>query len=198
MRSRRDLAELTQTAGRADGWKDFNGMYNPAVAAVLRSGTLYLPEFREVVTQENSSKLLIPILIGRLLRRSKNLKVQSWFVTKSPHAQVDKLEFLFSSSNDPELIEAGSASQDYHIRCAVASNRNTPVTVLNGLVLDENREVRLSVINNPHTPLSDLEFLILDSDPEVSQKSRQKLSRIMGDSWVLAKFGPPEDSTETS
>ena len=41
---REDIADLARRAGRADGWRDFVGMLNPAMAANLQTGELHLPD----------------------------------------------------------------------------------------------------------------------------------------------------------
>lgn len=189
-RNIKDPAELIQSAGRADGWKDFIGMYNPAMSGVLRTGSVFLPDFDELAPDESNNKKLMPIIIGRLLRKSNRMKVQNWFVAESPHVQEDKLEFLFLSTNDSETIEAGSTSENHRIRAAIAANLNTSIPVLNGLAMDEDKSVRQCVINNPRTPVSDLEFLMHDIDKDIRIAARKKLNNIMGESWVLARFGP--------
>ncbi len=187
---KRDLSELTQRAGRADGWRDFNGMLNPAVASSLRTGRIYLPTMEYNPEQNKQSvNALMPNIIGRLLRRSKGLKIQNWFLAETPYTRMDKLEYSFSQTTDPELIETGAGSDDFNVRLGVARNANTPVPVLNRLVFDNNKGVRLAIIANPHTPVSDLEFLILDAEKDVRSAAREKLDKIMGESWTIAKFG---------
>ncbi len=188
--TKQDIAALTKRAGEVDGWRDFAGMLNPALAERLHTGEMYLPNLdagykSEVVA---ASKPLLPIVLGRMLRKSYPMKVQNWYIAGSKFTQNDKLESLFSHTDDQTMIDAGAASKDVNVRRGVAANPITPISVLNALSFDQEPSVRLAVLQNGRTPVSDVEYLCLDKIDQVKNFARQKLARIMGEEYVLSKF----------
>ncbi len=185
-----DIVALIKKAGEVDGWRDFAGMLNPAVAERLHTGEMYLPnldtDFKpELVTV---SKPMMPILLSRMLRKSYPMKVQNWYIAGSKFTKNDKLESLFAHTDDLKVIDSGAASEDINVRRGVAANPGTSITLLNALSFDDEPSVRLAVLQNGRTPVSDVEYLILDKDDKVKNFARQKLARIMGEEYVLSKF----------
>lgn len=188
--TKRDIAALTKRAGEVDGWRDFAGMLNPALAEKLCTGEIYLPNLN---TEDKSEEIvastpIMPIVLGRMLRKSYPMKVQNWYIAGSKYTENDKLESLFAHTDDQKMIDAGAASENVNVRRGVAANSGTPISVLNALSFDLEPSVRLAVLQNGRTPVSDIEYLILDKDDNVKNFARQKLTRIMGDEYVLSKF----------
>lgn len=188
--TKQDIAALTKRAGEVDGWRDFAGMLNPALAERLCTGEIYLPNLDTSLAPEQVmvSKPLLPIVLGRMLRKSYPMKVQNWYIAGSKFTENDKLEALFAHTDDQTMIDAGAASEDKNVRRGVAANSGTPISILNALSFDPEPSVRLAVLQNGRTPVSDIEYLILDKDDKVKNFAKQKLARIMGDEYVLSKF----------
>lgn len=188
--AREDIADLTQRAGRADGWRDFVGMLNPSMAVKLQTGEMHLPDLdpSRKSEEQTSPRALMPIILGRMLRRSYPMKVQNWYISGSKHSKKDQLESLFEHTSDQEMIVLGASDDDPNVRCGVAANHVTPIPVLNALTFDSDFLVRLAIVANARTPVSDLEYLAFDQDSRVKNAALQKLSRIMGEVWVQTKF----------
>jgi len=188
--TKQDIAALTKRAGEVDGWRDFAGMLNPAVAERLHAGEMYLPNLDTDFKPELAfvSKPLLPIVLSRMLRKSYPMKVQNWYIAGSKYTKNDKLESLFAHTDDQKMLETGAASEDINVRRGVAANQGASITLLNALSFDDEPSVRLAVLHNGRTPVSDVEYLILDKDDKVKNFARQKLSRIMGEEYVLSKF----------
>ncbi len=185
-----DIAALIEKAGEVDGWRDFAGMLNPAVAKRLHTGEMYLPNLDSDFKPELviANKPLLPIMLSRMLRKSHPMKVQNWYIAGSKFTKNDKLESLFAHTDDQKMIDSGAASEDINVRRGVAANPGTSITLLNALSFDDEPSVRLAVLQNGRTPVSDVEYLILDKDDKVKSFARQKLARIMGEEYVLSKF----------
>lgn len=187
--TKRYIAALTKRAGEVDGWRDFAGMLNPALAEKLDTGEMYLPNLdSEYKSKEAASKPLLPIVLGRMLRKSYPMKVQNWYIAGSKFTENDKLESLFAHTDDQKMIDEGAASEDVNVRRGVAANPVTPISVLSALSFDLEPSVRLAVLQNGRTPVSDVEYLSLDKIDKVKNFARQKLARIMSEEYVLSKF----------
>ena len=86
------------------------------------------------------------------------------------------------------MLEKLVLSDDPEVRIAVADNQSTPITLLRVLAHDENADVRYAVAENHNIGTAILLILVDDQNPYVADRARRTLDRLAAGAVLPGKF----------
>lgn len=75
----------------------------------------------------------------------------------------------------PRILALLATDEDYHVREAVAENKNTPANILTMLAQDKDADVRYEVTKNPNTPYKTLVMLSHNTEFWVEKNAKKLL-----------------------